>query len=122
MTSTDQRVFRLEQELRDALRDLAKALADIAALKQRQFTLAPGGGGGGGSAGSAFVASPSAAVPASGSLASQTVYAVQGGVETALPGTYTLYNRMASAAVITKKCNLIPDGAGGYVIYSQSCA
>jgi hypothetical protein len=122
VTSTDQRVFRLEQKLRDALRELAKALADIAALKQRQYTLGPGGGPGGGGGTGAFVSTPSGSVSAGGSLAAQTVKSVSGGVETSLPGTFTLYNQMGSAAVASKKCNLIPDGAGGYVIYSQSCA
>jgi hypothetical protein len=122
VTSTDQRVWRLEQTIERLGLELAKALADIAALKQRQFTLGPGGGPGGGGGAGAFVSTPSGSVAATGSLASQTVYSVSGGVETALTGTYTLYNRMGSAAVASKKCNLIPDGAGGYVIYSQSCA
>jgi hypothetical protein len=122
VTSTDQRVFRLEQKLRDALRELAKALADIAALKQRQYTLGPGGGPGGGGATGVWVCTPSASISAGGSLASQTVKSVSGGVETSLPGTFTIYNAMGSAAAASKKGYVLPDGAGNYNMISQSCA
>jgi hypothetical protein len=122
VTSTDQRVFRLEQKLRDALRELAKALADIAALKQRQFTLGAGGGGTGGGGVGVWVCTPSASIPANGSLVGQTVSSVSAGVETALSGTFTIYNQMAGPAASGKKGYLLPDGAGNYNMISQSCA
>jgi hypothetical protein len=117
----DSRTLNLEE----LMRDLARAVNDLTARVKRledKMALVGGGGGTGGGGTGAFVSTPSGSVAAGGSLASQTVKSVSGGVETSLPGTFTLYNQMGSAAVASKKCNLIPDGAGGYVIYSQSCA
>jgi hypothetical protein len=122
VTSTDQRVWRLEQTIERLGLELAKALADIAALKQRQYTLGAGGGGTGGGGVGVWVCTPSASIPAIGSLASQTVKSVSGGVETSLPGTFTIYNAMGSAAAASKKGYVLPDGAGNYNMISQSCA
>ena len=58
-----------------------------------------------------------------GSVASQTIYALVGGAETALPGTSTVYNRMAAATVATSGKTIMvganPDGT--YSVITQSC-
>ncbi len=116
-----------------------RLLVDFHALQQQVASLinqlqALQGGNqqpGGSSGGIAYAIAPTVISAATGtfpsetpgSVASQTIYALVGGEETALPGTYTVYNRMAAATVATSGKTIMvganPDGS--YSVISQSC-
>ncbi len=111
------------QQLAAQVAGLASQLANQQLGQLQQ----PGGGGGG----IAYAIAPTVISAATGtfpsetpgSVASQTIYALVGGAETALPGTSTVYNRMAAATVaISGKTIMVganPDGT--YSVITQSC-
>ncbi len=112
-----------------AYQQLAAQVAGLASqLANLQLGQLQQGGGGGGIA---YAIAPTVISAATGtfpsetpgSVASQTIYALVGGAETALPGTSTVYNRMAAATVaISGKTIMVganPDGT--YSVITQSC-
>ena len=60
-------------------------------------------------------------IAAGGNVTGATVNALVSGSTTALPGTYTVYNQMQAATVITKTIMLGANPDGTFSAISQSC-
>ena len=122
MTSSDNRIMRLEQ-LVQQLQETVRTLQQQAGQLQQQAFAAGAGGGGGSSAGGTYLAYPSTAVGVGDSI-STAIYQCQGGSQTAI-GTATLYNylnaELAASAYPANGVICIPDGAGNFTAVSQSC-
>lgn len=123
MTDLESRLIRLEQAMALGERRLASTQADVAQLQQYARTAQTiGGGGGGGSSGYVYTIAPQV-IAAGGNVTGQTVNVILAGVTTALPGTYTVYNKMAVATVATSGktiiCGLNPDNT--FTAITQSC-
>lgn len=60
-------------------------------------------------------------IAAGGNVTGATVNVLVGGAATALPGTYTIYNQMQAATVVTKTIMLGANPDGTFSAISQSC-
>lgn len=128
MTNLEQRTFRLEVELRQAvqlIRDLQVGLGTVA---QNQWAGPTSGGGGGGTSGAFFCFPTSLAAatgtwptitPASQSLA---VYQVVSGALTSVSASATVYNFYKAAATASRIASCVANGDGTYSLTAQSCA
>lgn len=112
LTNRYEGLYRWMLEMRAQLRALQQGLQ--AAQQQ-------GSGGTGSSSAGAFWSSPSAGVAAGASLSAETVFQTMLGVDTALPGTWPIYNRLGAPLVATNKAVVQPDGGGGFMYVSQGC-
>jgi hypothetical protein len=111
-----QQILALQQQLRAVQQGL------IAAQQQGNN----GGGQLGGAGAYSFMPSSSMASggnPPSGTPTSLTgtVYQQVNGAWITLSGTYTIYNGTPNTIDPGLQCGLVPDGAGNFVIYFQSC-
>lgn len=131
MGGAEQRILILEQRANNLVRDLNRLAIAVKANAQGLTAANQQNGvqGGGGNQG-VFACNPSSAMlaasgpPGAGvptSLPAETVYQMAGGVWTALTGTFPVYNGAVKPILITNMCYLVPDGAGGFVIYDQVC-
>ena len=131
MAWVESRILLAERSVEDLYRRLLDVFDQLKMIRQQVRAMGqrvPGGappGEGGGAyvclAPSAVHGSWSGSAPSSAGSFSATVYQVQGTVPTSI-GTKTVFNWMPSDTVAGKACNLAPDGAGNYVVVSQSCA
>lgn len=136
MNTTLQRADQLEGRFERLLVDFGNLQQQVAALIGQIQGLQGGNSQPQGQGGGLFYAiaptpitaaanSPaaSAALAASGNPITATVYAVVGGIWTALPGTYSVYNPMHSATVATGGLTIVvganPDGT--FSVITQSC-
>jgi hypothetical protein len=111
--------------------DIARIFEQLRAVQQgltaAQQQGSNGGGSGGGQGAYSFMpgsSMTSGGNPPSGtptSLTGQTVYQMVNGGWNTLSGTYTVYNGTPNTITSGLQCGLVPDGAGNFVIYFQSC-
>jgi hypothetical protein len=121
----ESRLGALEGRFENLLRrveDLYQKVIAAQQLARNAFQAqSPGGSGGTGS----YVAYPAVTIGPYTSV-SLTVYQTQGGVQTSI-GAQTVWNYGNSATIAgdgstTFTLYLIPDGAGNYTIYTQTCS
>jgi hypothetical protein len=122
MTELENRLIRLEQQVAANDKRLQADQIALAQLAQAMRTQQTGGYGGGSSGASVYTIAP-VVISAGGNVTGQTVNVIIGGVTTALPGTYTVYNKMAAATVATAGKTILvganPDGT--FTAITQSC-
>ena len=128
MTNLEQRVFRLEGDLRAAQQAIRDLQVLVGTLQQNQFAGLDGfsGGSGGGfplfcvlSAGLAA----SGAIP-SGSptnLASQHVYSIQSGAFTSISTTASVWNGLDNAIASGSSCIVLLQADGSYAVIGVAC-
>jgi hypothetical protein len=130
MNNIDWRVLRLEQGAIADEQAIAKLQQTVAQLQQQQWTPSAGGQGGESSGGAYVCMCPTAvsgtwsgSTPTTPGSFTAVVYQLSGGTYTAVAGgsAVTVYNAMISATIASRGCNLNSDGAGNYVVLSQSC-
>src|SRR5208337_334442 len=92
-------IRRLEERFERLLLILGDMQAAIGRFQQPAYNAAGGQQGGGGGVIYSMVG---VVIAASGSVTGATVNALVGGSTSALPGTYTVYNQMQAATVVTK--------------------
>ena len=110
---------RFEREVlaRSALAAQVQSLAtQLAALQS-----ASGGGGNQGGGGGVIYSMVGVVIAANSNVTGVTVNAFVGGSTVALPGTYTVYNQMQAATVVTKTIMLGKNPDGTFSAISQSC-
>ena len=117
----ESRIKLVEERVEYLYRQLQAVLQQVRAALN-QLNQVGGSGGGGSGSGSVYTCSPSGTIAAGGSLGGQTVNLYQAGSNTALTGTYTIYNPMGGATVVTKTLIVLPDGLGNFVAITQSCS
>ena len=127
----EQRVKACEDRLEYIIRYLQDLREQIIAAAQavRTASSSYGLGGVGSTGGAFFCYAPSTGGPwgSTGTLPSATpgsftatVYQIIGATQSAI-GSYTIYNYLPASPVNSKMCILIPDGAGNFVVVTQSC-
>jgi hypothetical protein len=93
----------------------------IKASLQNARTASQGGGSyGGGSSAGAFFATPGSSVAGNASFTAN-VYSFVAGTATLVATGATIYNNFAAALVASKQCFVVSDGAGNWVVVTQSC-
>lgn len=131
----ESRILIAEQRLESLYRRLQDLAAQLANVRQQlimAFQQTPSGGGGGPagffvcmapSSGS-YAGTWSGSAPTAGANFTATVYQVSydGTSQTITSlGTQNVVNWLPATLANSKACVLIPDGAGGYGVASQSC-
>ena len=126
MTNNELRILRLENALTGVNQRLDDLFQQVGKIAQNQWAT-QGMGGGGGAGGGVFFCLPTALGGATGTWPSLTpasqslaIYQAQGTSFISL-GTATVYNWLPAATVASKVCVVLPDGAGNYIVISQSC-
>ncbi|MGO8949906.1 MAG: hypothetical protein ACLQUY_20070 [Ktedonobacterales bacterium] len=115
-------VRRLEERFERLLLILGDLQAAIGRVQQPSYNGAggqPGGGGGLVYSMVGVVINPAGTPP--NYVTGATVNAYVGGTTVALPGTYTVYNQMQAATVITKTIMLGQNPDGTFSVITQSC-
>lgn len=126
MTNLGQRVWRLEQLVQLLQQQIAAMLADIAALKQQQWTPSGGWGTSSGGSGGYYGCITSADLPGGTggtptSLAAQTVWQISAGARSNLTGTYTVYNDTGADVPANSQAILAANPDGTYTVVSVAC-
>ena len=114
--NTSPRNASIELSFERLLLLIADMQAAIARLQQPSAS-GPGNQGGGGLVYSMI----GQIISAGGNYPGATVNALVGGSSVALPGTYTVYNQMQAATVITKTIMLGANPDGTFSVITQSC-
>jgi len=119
MTNAEARIVHLEQELRRDELAIAALQAAVAALQQavRTGQTSPYGGGGGGGT---YECNPGVVLNPGSNTGVTVSQRTNAGV-TAMPGTYTVYNDMTHATVVTLVVILSSNGDGTFTVVTQSC-
>jgi hypothetical protein len=121
MSWIESRITQLEQRVEYLYRQLQQVLQQVRAALNQLNQVGGGGSGGSSSSGLVYTCTPSNIIAAGGSLATQTINLYQAGTASPLTGTYTVYNPMGAATVVTKTLIVMPDGVGNFVAITQSC-
>jgi len=112
------------RELESRYERLLLLISDMQAAigRLQQPAVNPAGNQPGGSGSSGLIFSMvGVVIAAGGNVTGATVNALVGGSATALPGTYTVYNQMQAATVVTKTIMLGANPDGTFSAISQSC-
>jgi hypothetical protein len=104
-------LMRLIADLTQQLRGAQQSSKGVGA----SFQNLPSGGGGG-----AFFATPAGAVTGNSSFTANVSQFVAGS-STVVATAATIYNNFAASLVAGLQCFVVPDGAGNYVVVTQSC-
>ena len=130
MTNLENRVWRLEIELRQAQQLVRELQVALGAVKQNQFAGSPGYGGGGGGGGNPLFCVLSGALAASGTigtgtpggpLTGQTVYSISGGAYASVSTTASVLNGLPNAIASGAKCIVEANGDGSYSAIAVAC-
>jgi hypothetical protein len=127
----EQRVQTCESRLEYLIRYLQDLRQQIVAAAQAARTASSSYGGGGGSStsGTFYCYAPGSGGPwgSTGTLPSATpgsftatVYQTSGTTQTSI-GSFTVYNWFPASPATSKMCYVVPDGAGSFVLPTQSC-
>ncbi len=111
-------VRRLEERFERLLLIIGDLQAAIGRLQQPSVNPAGGQQGGGGGV---IYSMTGVVIAVGGSVTGATVNALVGGSAVALPGTYTVYNQMQSATIVTKTIMLGANADGTFCVITQSC-
>jgi hypothetical protein len=126
----ESRVVILERDDVSAAAAIADLTQRVARLEQQLWNAASQGAGGGGGGGGAFVCLPTSAVsaatwtssaPTTGVSFTADVWSWNGTTPTFVASN-TCINMLPVALVANAPCPCVPDNAGNYAVYSQSCA
>ena len=108
--------------LEDSVERIKLFLGDLqAAIGRLQQPAVNAAGGQQGGGGGVIYSMVGQVITAGSSASGVTVNALVGGSTSALPGTYTVYNQMQAATVVTKTIMLGQNPDGTFSAISQSC-
>jgi hypothetical protein len=121
MNWLETRIKASEERIEYLIRYLQDLVPQLRAAAQSARTASSNyGGGGGGSGSGAFFATPGSAVSGNSTFTAN-VYSFVGGTSTLVATSATIYNNFAAALVASKLCFVVADGAGNWVVVTQSC-
>jgi hypothetical protein len=123
-SNLEQRIYRLEAEIRTIQQQLAGILSQLAALAQQIYAQQAPGGGGGGGGGTYFACTLSAALAHASSVSGQTVWKLVTGTRTNVTTTAVIYNDGPNAAddiASGKTVILATNDDGSYTVIGVYC-